>query len=165
LADEKATRRSTDQSLQAFEEANATLNHDLLSVHASLTATKEKLSSKSSALDHVVIKECEAQIKLEAAEEKMKAQEQQLKLAQKALPKREFSSLAVISSMVANAMALVKNHMPDFDADILWRDFTVDEGEHEALVDSAYDVAHYFVSQYDYSILPESDDNASPSTL
>jgi hypothetical protein len=71
----------------------------------------------------------------------------------------------VISSVVANAMALVKNHVPNFDTGIFRRDFTIDEGESEALVDSAYDVADYFVSQYDFSILPESDDNASPGTL
>jgi hypothetical protein len=49
------------------------LNQDLLSAHASLIATEEKLLSKSSALDHAVIKEREAQIKLKASEEKMKA--------------------------------------------------------------------------------------------
>jgi hypothetical protein len=61
------------------------LNQDFLSTQTSLAATQEKLSSKSSALDHVVIREREAQIKLEAAEEKRKAWEQQLELAQKAL--------------------------------------------------------------------------------
>jgi hypothetical protein len=66
---------------------------------------------------------------------------------------------------MANAMALVKNHVPNFDAEILRREFTINEGEHEPLVDSAYDVAHYFVSRYDFSILPESDDNASPDAL
>jgi hypothetical protein len=33
----------------------------------------------------------------------------------------------VISSVVANAMALVKNHLPEFDAEILLKDFTVDD--------------------------------------
>jgi hypothetical protein len=47
---------------------------------------------------------------------------------------------------VVNAMELVKNHVPDFDAEILRRDFTIYDGECEALVDSAYDAAHYFVS-------------------
>jgi hypothetical protein len=141
------------------------LNQDLLSAHASLIATKEKLSSESSTLDHAVIKEREAQIKLEAAEEKMKAQEHQLKSAQKAMSKRELSSSTVISSAVTNVMALMKNHMPNFDAEILQRDFTVDEEEREALVDSTYDIAHYFVTQYDFSILPESDNNASHGTL
>jgi hypothetical protein len=71
-------------------------------VQASLTATEEKLSSKSSALDHVVIREHEAQIKLKDVEEKRKAQEQQLELAQKALSKREFSSLVVILSYLGS---------------------------------------------------------------
>jgi hypothetical protein len=112
LAEEKAARWSVDQSFWASEEAKAALNQDLLSAHASLTAIEEKFSSKSSALDRAVIKEREAQIKLKATKEKMKAQEQQVELAQKALSKREFSSLGVISSAVANAMALVKNHIP-----------------------------------------------------
>jgi hypothetical protein len=42
---------------------------------------------------------------------------------------------------VANAMALVKNHLPEFDADILQKDFTIDDTEREALVNSAYDTA------------------------
>jgi hypothetical protein len=63
-------------------------------------------------------------------------------------------------------MALVKNHVPDFDTEILRRDFTVDGGGGcEALVDSSYDAAHYFISQYDFSVLPKSDDNASPGAL
>jgi hypothetical protein len=49
--------------------------------------------------------------------------------------------LAVISLVVPIAMALVKNHMPEFDAEILQMDFTVDDMEREALVDSAYDTA------------------------
>jgi hypothetical protein len=68
----------------------------------------------------------------------------------------------VISLAVAHAMALVKNHIPDFDAEILRRDFSINEVEWEALVDSAYDTANYIVSQYDFFALTESDDNASP---
>jgi hypothetical protein len=68
----------------------------------------------------------------------------------------------VISSAVANAMALVKNHLPEFDAEILHRDFTVDDAEHTTLVDSAYDTAQHFVSLYDFSALAESDDNNNP---
>jgi hypothetical protein len=113
-------------------------------------------------LDRTVIKEHETQIKLEAVEEKMKAQEQQLKLAQKVLSKREFSSSTVISSVVANTVALMKNHMPNFDVEILRRDFTIDEGEREALVKSSYDIATtlslsmtslYFLSQMTLPVL------------
>jgi hypothetical protein len=66
---------------------------------------------------------------------------------------------------MANDMALVKNHMPEFDAEILRKDFTVDDTERQALVDSAFDTVQYFVSLYDFSMLAESNDNASPGTL
>jgi hypothetical protein len=66
---------------------------------------------------------------------------------------------------MANAMTLVKNHIPDFDAEILFKDFTVDDVERAALVDSANDTAHHFVSLYDFFALAESDDNNSPSAL
>jgi hypothetical protein len=64
--------------------------------------------------------------KLQAVEEKMKTQEQLLDSIQQALSKQEFSSSVAISSEVANAMALVKNQMPEFDVEILRKDFTVD---------------------------------------
>jgi hypothetical protein len=64
---------------------------------------------------------------------------------------------------MANDMALVKNHMPEFDAEILRKDFTVTE--RQAIVDSAFDTVQYFVSLYDFSMLAESNDNASPGTL
>jgi lipoate synthase len=60
-------------------------------------------------------------------------------------------------------MALVKNHMPEFDVEILQRDFSVNEAERKALVDSVYDTAQHFVSLYDFSILTEPDDNKNPS--
>jgi hypothetical protein len=78
---------------------------------------------------------------------------------------RDFFSLVVISSAVAQAMALVKNHMPEFDAEIPRRDFSINEVERQALVDSVYDTTQYFVSLYDFSALTESDDNNSPDTL
>jgi hypothetical protein len=59
------------------------------------------------------------QIKLQAIDEKRKAHEQLLESAQKALSKQDFLSSVVISSTVAQAMTLVKNHMPEFDAEIL----------------------------------------------
>jgi hypothetical protein len=71
----------------------------------------------------------------------------------------------VISLVVAHAVALVKNHMPEFDAMILQRDFSINDMEREALVDSAYDIVQYFVSLYDLSTLAESDDNKSHGTL
>jgi hypothetical protein len=139
--------------------------HDLQSIQASLTMTTEKLISMSFALDFAVVQVDQMEIQLKAAEEKMKTQGQQLESTQTTLSKREFSSSVVISLVVANAMALVKNHMPDFDAEILWKEFTVDDTEREVLVDSAYDTAQHFVSLYDFSMLPGSDDIASLGIL
>jgi hypothetical protein len=139
--------------------------HDLQSIQASLTVTTEKLISMSFALDFAVVQVDQMEIQLKAAEEKMKTQGQQLESTQTTLSKREFSSSVVISLVVANAMALVKNHMPDFDAEILWKEFTVDDTEREVLVDSAYDTAQHFVSLYDFSMLPGSDDIASLGIL
>jgi hypothetical protein len=51
----EAARQITEQSLQASEEAKAALMQDLQSAQASITATTEKLISKSSDLDFAVI--------------------------------------------------------------------------------------------------------------
>jgi hypothetical protein len=85
--------------------------------------------------------------------------------AQRALSKRELSSSTVISSAVANAAELFKNHLPDLDMEILSKDFAIDDTEQEALANSSYDAAHDFVSLYDFSSLTESDDNNSPRAL
>jgi hypothetical protein len=69
----------------------------------------------------------------------------------------------VISSVVVHVVALVKNHMLDIDTEILRRNFTINEVERDALVDSVYDTAQYFVSLYDFSVLAKLDDNNSPS--
>jgi hypothetical protein len=63
---------------------------------------------------------------------------------------------------VAHVVALVKCHMPDFDAEILRRDFPINDEERDALVDNVYDTTQYFVAEYDFFVLAESDDNASP---
>jgi hypothetical protein len=73
LAKEKTAWQVVDQSLRASDEAKAALSQDLQSAQASLTATTEKLISKSSALDFMMIREREAKIKLQAAEAKIKA--------------------------------------------------------------------------------------------
>jgi multidrug resistance efflux pump len=101
-----------------------------------------------------------AKEKLKTAKDKMKSQGQLLDLAEQALSKRDFSS-----SAVANAMELVKNHIPNFDAEILHKDFMINDVERAALVDSTYDAAHHFVSLYDFPALAESDDNNIPSIL
>jgi hypothetical protein len=76
--------------------------------------------------------------------------------ARQTLSKRELSSSMVISSAVANVAVLFKNHLSDLDMEILCKDFTIDDAEREALANSAYDVAHEFVSLYDFSSLTES---------
>jgi hypothetical protein len=149
LAEEKVACQTAERSLQTSDEARVNLERGLELVQASLTAT----TSKSSALDIVVIREHEMQIKLKAAEEKLKVTEEKLKSqgqlldsAQQELSKREFSSLVVIASVVTNDIALVKNHVPNFDAEFLCKDFMVDDAEWVVLFDSAYDTAHQFVS-------------------
>jgi enoyl-[acyl-carrier-protein] reductase (NADH) len=148
------------------------LTQALDSTKASLTAIHDKLTSKSVALDIAVIREQQAKIqmtmaneKLKVAEEKLKTQEQSWDLAQQALSKQELSSSMVISSAVANAVALFKNHLPDLDMEILCKEFTIDDVEWEALANSAYDAAHEFVSLYNFSSLAKSDDNNSPRAL
>jgi hypothetical protein len=71
----------------------------------------------------------------------------------------------IISSVVAHAMALFKNHLPDLNMELLRQDFTVDDAERETLVSSAFDVAQDFVSLYDFASLAESNDNDSPKAL
>jgi hypothetical protein len=98
--------------------------------------------------------------KLKDTKEKMKTQGQLLDSAQQALSKRELSS-----SVVANAVVLIKNHLSDLDMEILCKVFTVDDAEQEILVNSAYDAAHDFISLHDFSSVVEFDDNSSPGAL
>jgi hypothetical protein len=49
------------------------------------------------------------------------------------LSKREDSSILMISTAVANAMALLKSHLSDLDVELPHKDFAVDEAKHEAL--------------------------------
>jgi hypothetical protein len=78
---------------------------------------------------------------------------------------RENSFNMMISSVVAHATALFKNHFPGLILELLHQDFTVDDAERETLVSSAFDAAQDFVSLYDYASLTESDDNDSPKAL
>jgi hypothetical protein len=71
----------------------------------------------------------------------------------------------MISSAVAHAAALFKNHLPDLNMELLRQDFTVDDTKRETLVSSAFDAAQDFVSSYDFTSLVESDDNDSPKDL
>jgi hypothetical protein len=71
----------------------------------------------------------------------------------------------MISSAVAHATTLFKNHLPDLNMELLPQDFTVDNAERETLVSSAFDAAQDFISSYDFTSLAESDDNDSLKAL
>jgi hypothetical protein len=67
--------------------------------------------------------------------------------------------------VVVHATALFKNHLPDLDMEVMCKDFTVDDAEHESLVSSTFDGAQDFVSLYDFTSLAKSDDNESLKAL
>jgi tryptophan 2,3-dioxygenase len=133
------------------------------------------LASKSKELDDVVIWEHEANTlreqaeakladlekKIEAVEGEKKDQGLLLEMARQTLSKREDSSILMISTAMANAIALLKSHLPDLDVELLRKDFAVDEADREALTSGANDAAHEFASSYDFSSLAESEDNDS----
>jgi hypothetical protein len=102
---------------------------------------------------------------LEAAEEDLKNQRQLLESTRKTSSKRESSFNTMISSAVAHAAVLFKNHLPDLNMEPLCQDFTMDDAELETLVSNAFDAAQDFVSSYDFTSLAESDDNDSPKAL
>jgi hypothetical protein len=62
LVEEKAAQQAADQSLLSSREANALLSREIESTWASLTASIDKLSFRSSALDHAVIREQQMKI-------------------------------------------------------------------------------------------------------
>jgi hypothetical protein len=147
------------------------LSLELENIQTSLATTRDKLDSKSKALDFQVIHADEAirlknaESRLKVAEEDLKNQSQLLKSAQKTLSKYEISFNRMISSAVAHVAALFKNHLPGLNIELLRHDFTVDDANCETLVSSASDAAQNFVSSYDSGSLAESDDNDSPKTL
>jgi hypothetical protein len=168
LAEEHASWQTAEQFLLSSNEPKTLPANELDSTRASLTATTDKLSSKSSALDHLVIWEQQMKIRLEACEEKlmaceerltmandklkvakeeMKTQGQLLDSAQQALSKWELSSSMLIFSVVANDVVMMKNHLPDLDVEILHKDFTVDDVEWEILVWQNHLKNEWFVSQ------------------
>jgi hypothetical protein len=137
------------------------------------------MASKSKELDDAVIKEQEAntlwdqvEVKLADAEKRLAAVEGEkkdqgllLEMARQALSKREDCSVLMISIVVANAMALLKSHLPDLDVELLRKDFTIDEAELEVLTNDAYDATHGFTSSYDFSSLAESEEYYSPQNM
>jgi hypothetical protein len=130
-------------------------------------------------LDNVVIQEHKANVLREQDEEKLadavkkltvpesekKDQGLLLESAQQMLSRHEDSSVLMISMAVANAMALLKSHLPDLDVDLLCKDFAVDEAECEVLTSGAYNAAHEFASSYDFSSRAKSKDNDSPRNV
>jgi chromosome segregation ATPase len=119
LVEEKASRQDVEQSLQQYKDANATLTLELKNAQTSLAATRDKLDSKSQALDFQVIRADEVMLRLKnaeswlkAAEEDLKNQRQLLESAQKTSSRHENSFNMMIFSTVAHAAALFKNHLP-----------------------------------------------------
>jgi hypothetical protein len=115
--------------------------------------------------DEAMLRLKNVESRLKAVEEDLKNQGQLLESARKTSSKHKSSSTMMISSTVAHAAALFKNHFPDHNMELLCQDFTVDDAEYETLVSSAFDAAQGFVSSYDFASLAESDDNDSPKAL
>jgi hypothetical protein len=115
--------------------------------------------------DEAMLRLKNAKSRLKAAREDLKNQMQLLESAQKTSSKRESSFNMMISSAVAPAVALFKNHLPGLNMEFLYQDFTVDDAEHETLVSSTFDASQDFASSYDSVSLAESDDNDSPKAL
>jgi hypothetical protein len=121
---------------------------ELENVWTSLAATHDKLDSKSKALDFQVIRADEAMLRLKNAESQLKAAEEDLRNqgqllepAQKTSSKHESSFNMIISSAVAHAAALFKNHLPGLNMELLLQDFTMDDAERKTLVSSVFDAA------------------------
>jgi hypothetical protein len=145
------------------------LELELENAQTSLAATHDKLDSKSKALDFQVIRADEAMLRLKNVESWLKATENDLKNQRQLLESVQTTSSKcknsfnmMISSAVAHAVALFRNHLPNLNMELLRQDFTVDDAEHETLVFSAFDVAQDFISSYDSASLTESDDNDNP---
>jgi hypothetical protein len=145
---------------------------ELENTRTSLVTSCDKLDSKLKALDFQVIHADEAVLRLKNTESRLKASEEDLKnqrqlleLAQKTSFKHECSFNMMISSAVAHAATLFKNHLPDLNMELLRQDFTMDDAHRDTLVSSAFDAAQDFVSSYDFASLAESDDNDSSKAL
>jgi hypothetical protein len=107
---------------------------ELETAHTTLAATRDKLDSKSKALDFQVIHADEAVLRLKNAESRLKVAEEDLKnqrqlleSARKTSSKHESSFNMMISSAVTHTAALFKNHLPDLNMELLRQDFTMDD--------------------------------------
>jgi hypothetical protein len=76
----KTAWHATKQALQNSNDAKAELTQELESTKASLTATHDKVTNKSAALDIIVIQEQQAKTQMMIADEKLKAAEEKLRI-------------------------------------------------------------------------------------
>jgi hypothetical protein len=149
----------------------AKLSQTLKTTKAACTATSDNLASRSKDLDHAVIREQEANKLQEQAEAKLADAEKRLVVAesekkyQGLLLETTQQVVPMISMVVANAMVLLKSHLPNLDVEVLRKDFAVVEANREVLTNGAYDAAHEFASSYDFSSLAESEDNDTPRNM
>jgi purine-nucleoside phosphorylase len=105
LAEERSAKQVTEQILQQSKDVNAALSLKLDNVETTLAITQGKLDRKSKALETVEVD--------------LKARGLLLESAQQALAKREGSTNIMISSAVAHTAALLKNHLPDLNMEIM----------------------------------------------
>jgi hypothetical protein len=149
--------------LQDVQASTAALTEELEAARMSAVAANQEFSSKSAALGEMTNQERTAQDKLHAVGEDKKTQEHLLESTRKMLSEHDYSSLVVISLAVAHIVALLKSYMSDLDTELLHRDYPFnDDDERDALIDSVYDTTQHFVSQYDFSIANDQDDEGSP---
>jgi hypothetical protein len=111
-------------------------------------------------LEESTVEEWAAQDKLHALGEEKRLHEQLLESTRKLLSEHNYSS-----STVAHAVALLKSYVPNLDPEVLCKDYPFeDDDEQDSLIDSMYDTAQYFVSQYDFSVFNDQGDEGSPGT-
>jgi Skp family chaperone for outer membrane proteins len=112
----------------------------------------------------LAVREQATQDKLRVLGKEKKLQEQIQESTQKMLSKRDYSSSAVISSVVAHAVVLLKSYLPDLYLELLRKDYPFEEDEEkerDELIDSVYETAQYFVSQYDFSVVNDQGDEGT----
>jgi hypothetical protein len=81
------------------------------------------------------------------------------------LSEHDYSSSIVISSVVVHIVVLLKSYIPDLDPELLHKDYPLeDDEERDTLIDSVYETAQYFVSQYDFSVVKDQGDEGSSGT-
>jgi septal ring factor EnvC (AmiA/AmiB activator) len=129
------------QTLKDSDAEKAKLSQALKTTQATYTVTRDNLASKSKELDDMVIREQEANTLREQADAKLADLEKKIKVVQgekkdqglllemawQALSKSDDSSILMILMAVANAMMLLKSHLPNLDVELLRKDFAVDE--------------------------------------